>query len=203
MNKNIFVTTLFSMMLSFSSVKLLSAEKGLKIAVVRIQDAFSDYSRTKAMKKDIEETFKPDQTAVEKLSKEVETLKNELRADTMTEPGSFRHFEKLQKIRTKDYLLKTMKKDLSSEWNERMVEFWKVIYADFQKAVKMYAVQNGYDIVIRQSDEALSNRSAIGIQNEIGLKILHYVSPRMDKTKEIVAIMNRNWSKAQAARRKK
>ncbi|MHC4870568.1 MAG: OmpH/Skp family outer membrane protein [Planctomycetota bacterium] len=180
-----------------------AADSSLKVAVVRIQDAFSDYNRTKAMKKDIEETFKPDQTAVEKLDKEVKNLKNQLRADTMTEPGSFRHFEKLQVIRTKEYLLKTMKKDLAGEWNERMVEFWKVIYADFQKAVKMYSVQNGYDIVIRQSDEALSNKSAIGIQNEIGLKILHYVSPAMDKTKEIVAIMNRNWSKAQAARGRK
>lgn len=182
--------------------RVVAAEGGVKIAVVRIQDAFSDYQRTKEMKKDIEETFKPDQNAIQKLDKEVESMKKELRADTMTEPGSFRHFEKLQSLRTKEYLLKTMRDDMRDEWNERMVEFYKVIYADFQQAAKMYAEQNGYDIVIRQSDEELTNKSAMGIQNEIGLKILHYVSPAMDKTKEIVDIMNRNWAKAKAARRK-
>jgi Skp family chaperone for outer membrane proteins len=176
-------------------------EAGLKVAVVRIQDAFSDYERAKEMKADIEKTFTPDKNAVKKLQAQISKMKQDLRADSMTEPGSFKHYEKLQAIRTKEYLLKTMREELSKELNERMTDFYKVVYADFQKAVKEYALKNGYDLVVRKADENLTNNSAMGVQNEIGLKILHYVAPSLDRTKQIVQIMNRNWRKAKASRR--
>jgi len=177
-----------------------AAERPLKIAVVRIQDAFADYERTKEMKAAIEADFQPDQQAIETLGNEVNSLKQELQADSMTEPGSFRHFEKLQAIRTKEYLLKTMREELRKQWNDRMIDFYKTIYSDFQRAVKEFAVNDQYDLVIRLADEELTNNSAMGIQNEIGLKIVHYAAPSLDRTDAIVAIMNRNWQASKRAR---
>ena len=165
----------------------------LKVAVVRIQDAFEQYDRTKVMKKSIEAAFKPQQDAINKLGEQVQNMKVELRQNKMMEPGSYKWFEKMQEIKTKEYLLKSMDKEMREDWNEQMVQFYKAIYEDFQNGVKAYAEQARLDIVIRAADQDLKNESAVGIQNEIGLKIVHYFRPSLDVTEQVVQVMNRRY----------
>ena len=80
--------------------------------------------------------------------------------------------------------------------NEEMVVFYKAIYGDFQKAVADYSKQAKIDLVIRAADQDLKNKDAFGIQNEIGLKILHYYRPALDITAQVIQVMNRSYQKS-------
>jgi Skp family chaperone for outer membrane proteins len=128
-------------------------------------------------------------------------LADSLGTNRNIEKGDYAWFVKVQEIKTKEYLLKTMEKELNQRVNERMVTLYNTFYADFQSAVALYARQNGYDLVVRAADEELKSETAAGIQHEIGLKIVHYYSPALDKTNQILEVMNRIYEKAKAARK--
>ena len=182
---------------TFSSVH--AAEGGIRIAVIRIQEAFNDYQKTKEMRKSIETSFKQQRDGVEKLGKSIETMKNDLRREsTRLTPGSYKMFERIQAIKAKEFLHKTMRDTYRKDLNEEMVVFYKAIYEDFQKAVADYSAQPGVkiDLVIRAADQDLKNKDAFGIQNEIGLKILHYYRPALDITQQVIQVMNRNYQKS-------
>lgn len=184
-----------------SSLSSFAEEGGIRIAVVRIQEAFNDYERTKEMRKIIETSFQQQKDAVEKLAEEIEAMKAEMRKDSAKLiPGSYQMFERLQNIKNKEYLHKTQSDSYREDLNGEMVNFYQTIFGDFQNAVGEYAKQANIDIVIRSADQELKNKDAFGIQNEIGLKIIHYYRPALDITAQVIQVMNRNYQATKKAK---
>lgn len=171
---------------------------GLKIAVVRIEDAFNEYQRTKEWKTKLEAEFRPEHDEIESVRKAIQKLEREMLNDRTLEPGSYVKFAKENEIVKKKYYLKKKREQVNRLWNDVMVEFYKGIYADFQEAVDRYAKQNKYDLVIRAADRELSHESFVGVQNEITVKFLHYYAPSLDRTDQIVAVMNRLYQEKKA-----
>ncbi|MHC4885964.1 MAG: OmpH/Skp family outer membrane protein [Planctomycetota bacterium] len=177
---------------------------GLRIAVVRIEDAINNYQRSKDMRKTIEASFKQQKEAVDKTASEIETMKAELRKESARlTPGSYQMFERVQKIKAKEFLFKTLRDSYRKDMNEEMVNYYKTVFADFQKAVAQYSndPEVRIDLVIRSANDELKSKDAMGIQGEIGMKILHYYRPTLDITAQVTQVMDRNYKDMKKKRR--
>lgn len=183
------------------SVSFAQAGEGPKVAVVRIQDAINSYERAKELQKDIDASFKDQKEQINKLREELKVLQKEVQADSVLEPNDMKQFQKIQDLRAKEFTLKTLGNSFMKEYNDRMVEFYRAIYADFQAAVKEYATNNGCDLVLRKVKDDLEAPNVQGVQQEIAIKVVQFASAAVDCTDQVLAIMNRNFEKVKAARK--
>ncbi|MBN1258125.1 MAG: OmpH family outer membrane protein [Planctomycetes bacterium] len=166
-------------------------EAGLKIGVVNIQRVFTEYVGVVEMQDKLEEDLKPDKAEIEKLMDETEKMIQDMRNDRMIEPGSFAWFDQDQKIQRNKFLMKTLRTDFNKLLDERRTVVFKAFYADFCLAIEQYAKNNQYDLIISVTDKELKGENSFDVLNEITLKTLHYYSPTLDRTDQIIAVMNR------------
>ena len=76
-----------------------------------------------------------------------------------------------------------------------MANYWRGVYADFQKAIKHLVKIRNYDIVITAPDVELSDKleksnSPEAIISEILRRQVQYIAPENDMTDEVIKIMN-------------
>ncbi|MFH0910984.1 MAG: OmpH family outer membrane protein [Planctomycetota bacterium] len=198
MNKQRVCALLIALLLLGVGSSARCGEAVLNIRVFRIQEIFEKSQRAQAMKKNIEEMLSEEKKNIERLDREAKKMEEDLRADTLTEAGSFPWFQKKQDIATKRYLIETKKKSFEQTMNAEMATYYKTIYEDMQWAIATYAKQNGVHLVLRATDEALTAESFIAIQNEITLKMLHYYDPALDCTQPVLEYMDQRWRELQA-----
>lgn len=165
----------------------------MKIGVVQIQEVFAKYKKTTDMKAKLEAEFRGKTDRIDKINDLLKQKREAVSAAT-NDRGSLDWFKKMQEIKALEYQLKLEKEDFQRLLNKKMCDFYKDVFRDFQNACKEFAVASGYSLILRAADEVLSNESHVGIQNEIGLKILHYYAPSMDITEQILAHMNRKYA---------
>ena len=163
---------------------------GLRVAVVRLHEVYQNYEYTMEMEKIIEADLEPDRQEVEKVKGEILELKEALRTTRDMDPGDFAWFVKMQEIKRKEYYLEVRRKEISQRINERMATLYRAFWSRFQQAVELYAIKNKYDLVLRASEPELRNEEFVNIQREIALKSVPFYSKSLDRTEQIVQLMN-------------
>lgn len=170
-----------------------TAGEGAKVGVIRIQQVFKDYVYAREMEKKIKESFAHDEKQIQDLQRQIQQLKEELQANP--EPSGALARERILQIQIFEVRLEEKVRRYRKFSRARMAEFWRTVYKDFQQAVNILASQQRYDIIITAPDIDLSEEvgrsdAPEAIQNEILLRYMQYISPRVDLTDQVIQMMN-------------
>ena len=168
----------------FSRALRVVGKNSLKRGFIMTDQEASDHNAPESQPQDIE-----------KLLKATDNLIKEMRSDPTIEPGSFAWFNKDQKIKSNQFILKRMRADFNKLLDDRRTVVFKAFYSDFCLAIEQYAKNNNYDLIISVTDKELKGENSFDVLNEITLKTLHYYSPALDRTDQIIAVMNRIYEK--------
>lgn len=167
----------------------------LKVGIIRIQQVFQNYTFAIEQEKAIKEGFQQQQDEINALGEQIKKEKDALVADTTTDRNSAVWQEKILKIQILEVRLKDKLERFQKMSRHARAEYYRSIYADFRRAVDTIAKRDQFDIIITAPDtelskEVLENDSPMAIQNEILMRQMQFISPRVDITQAVTDQMN-------------
>ena len=167
-----------------------AAERAFKptsIAVVNISEIFENYEK----KKDIEAKLEAEIKVEEKkfIEKQEELKKSQAELKNVQE-GTERHKELTVKGKTLEYELKSWEKELVKIFQEKQMNALKEIRDEITTDIDKYRTGMGIGIVLEKQV------SAEGKSNSVRWPIVHFVTPELEITGEIIKRLNTGYGKA-------
>ncbi len=165
------------------------------VVIVRIEEVFRNSDYAKQMETQIRASFRQEEKEIEDLQKLIRTQQEKLQSDAFLAPDTYQYKKKVLELQILQLQLQDKAERFQKLTRTKMANFWRGVYADFQKAVKHLVKIRNYDIVITAPDIELSDRleksnSPEAVISEILRRQVQYVSPENDMTDEIIKIMN-------------
>ena len=152
-----------------------------KIAVINVQVAITSTAEGKQATAELQSQFAPRQAELENLNRQIEDVRNRLRAGAMLSDE-----EKTKLARQGDQLTRVLQRkqqDIQDDSNEAQREVVDRIGNKMLQVVDSFAKQNGYSIVLDDS------------QNSIVLNF----SPQVDITQEVIRLYDQAYPVKAAA----
>jgi outer membrane protein len=152
-----------------------------KIAVINVQVAITSTAEGKQATAELQSQFAPRQAELENLNRQIEDVRNRLRAGAMLSDE-----EKTKLARQGDQLTRVLQRkqqDMQDDSNEAQREVVDRIGNKMLQVVDSYAKQNGYSIVLDNS------------QNSVVLNF----SPQVDITQEVIRLYDQAYPVKAAA----
>lgn len=152
-----------------------------KIAVINVQVAITSTAEGKQATAELQSQFAPRQAELENLNRQIEDVRNRLRAGAMLSDE-----EKTKLARQGDQLTRVLQRkqqDMQDDSNEAQREVVDRIGNKMLQVVDSYAKQNGYSIVLDDS------------QNSVVLNF----SPQVDITQEVIRLYDQAYPVKAAA----
>jgi len=134
-----------------------------KIGYVDLSRLFNEYKKTSDYEKDLEE--KAEKAGVYEKEKEIENLRNQLSLLSEKEKS-----KKEEEIKNKFEDLRKINLELAKDRDEKMKEILK----DIEEAIKVYAKNNGFSLVLND-------------------RVLVYQDKSLDLTDKVLEILKKNY----------
>ena len=165
------------------------------VVVVRIEEVFRNSDYAKQMETQIRASFRQEEKEIEDLQKVIRTQQEKLQNDAFLAPDTYQYKKKVLELQILQLQLQDKAERFEKLSRTKMANYWRGVYADFQKAIKHLVKIRNYDIVITAPDVALSEKleksnAPEAIISEILRRQVQYVSPENDMTDEVIKIMN-------------
>jgi Skp family chaperone for outer membrane proteins len=171
-----------------------------RVGVVRIEAIFDQLDYIREQRQRLEQAYAQDQAEIKRLQETIEARVAELRDNPLITPQSLRFQKEKLKIDEMRLDLEDRMRRFSSEVSKDRAEFYKSVYQQFQRAVNSYAQHYQLDLVITAPNPELSSEveeadNPDRIQQEILMRRVQYLSPRVDITPQIIQMMNEEYQK--------
>ena len=196
--KHIFKLFFFALAVSFyagySEVKAADPAPS-SIAVIRIEEVFRRSDYAKQMETQIRASFRQEEKEIEDLQKVIRTQQEKLQDDAFLVPDTYQYKKKVLELQILRLQLQDKMERFQKLTRTKMANFWRGVYSDFQKAVKLLVTKIKFDVVITAPDITLSDRlektnSPEAVIAEISRRQVQYIAPQNDMTEQIIKIMN-------------
>ena len=162
-------------------------DTGLKIGVIQIREVFRESNRNIEHQKELTTEEEKVVAELEKLSKEVQTLK----ADLLTrKPGSSDYSKLMQQMMEKQASMEAKKEFHQQEMSLKDLQWTEQLYKDIIKTVKDVAKANNLDIVLAKEETAFPTSSQTELMLAIRTNKLLYSTDSLDITKEVIKALN-------------
>jgi Skp family chaperone for outer membrane proteins len=174
-------------------------QQGTKVAVINIGKVFSEYSRAKTFKTDLEETLKPYKDKAKKLTDQIKEWEDALRTTGKVDPKNREQFENAikQNRRELEDMSVRVQNDLGKRQEANLMTLWKEV----DMAIGAVAKAQGYHIVLGYGDPVEKdmmnlfpniNRKMQAM--DMGSTLPLYVDPANDISYTVVFNLN-EWAK--------
>ena len=162
-------------------------DTGLKIGVIQIREVFRESNRNIEHQKELTTEEEKVVAELEKLSKEVQTLK----ADLLTrKPGSSDYSKLMQQMMEKQASMEAKKEFHQQEMSLKDLQWTEQLYKDIIKTVKDVAKANNLDIVLAKEETAFPTSSQTELMLAIRTSKVLYSVDSLDITKEVIKALN-------------
>lgn len=186
---------LFMIIFSACGLTANAAEAGTRVAVVRIQAVFEKSEYAKQMETKIRARFRQDEKDIQDLERSIRTQKEQLSSEAFVAPDSLVYKEKVLRIQIQELQYQDKVKRFSMLNRTKMAEFWRSVYADFQKAIAHMSSTGKYDLILTASDinlpdQVMQTNSPEAVLNAISQRRIQYIRSQIDITDQIIKLMN-------------
>jgi Skp family chaperone for outer membrane proteins len=192
------VLTAITLTFAAGNVQTVTAQQvpATKVGVVNIGLVFTNYTKAKALKSELDEELKPLKEQAEKIKsammKHKEWLEN--KQNVQTNPGQVEVSQKALRdgaraLEDLDLKARTM---VGKKQETQLVQ----LYREIQGAVQSYAQQNGYHIILGYGDPpqldpyAFANVNRRMTAMDMGTFVTMYVQTGLDVSNEVLARLN-------------
>ncbi len=174
-----------------------------RVGVVRIEEVFRQIDYIKEQEQVLRQEYEQDRARINSLQQQITEKQTELRQNPLITPQSPRFRKGMLEIQLMQVDLEEQYQQLRESLSKDTAEFWKSVYLQFQLAVKGYAEHYQLDLVITAPDAELAEleereETPDRIQQQILMRRVQYLSPRIDITPQIIEMMNKEYQQRRA-----
>jgi len=169
----------------------------LRIACVDIREVLQQYKKTEDMNQEVRKAMLAGNTRIEQMVGQGRELEKPLRDGTIEKetPEFDERERKVLQIATNVSTFKAVKE---RELKQQEIKALLAVYQDISEAVRQFAEQNGYTLVLRIDREAQAAQSYKTIQQTMNQGVIRNDS-RDDITDAVIAYLNKQYVAAGGA----
>lgn len=198
MNK--IILSILAALVCLVSAPCAQAAEGTRVGVVRIQEVFRKSEYAKQMEDKIRANFRQEEKEIDDLQKVLSDGQAKLQSNQLLDRDSFAYKEQVLNLQILELKLRDRMEKYAKNSRIQMAEFWRSVYADFQKAVGSIASTNQFDLIITAPDTQLSESGGASnapeaVMSEVLQRRVQFVAPRIDITNQVIQVMNDTYRK--------
>lgn len=173
------------------------APRASRIAFVDLGEVFRQYKKTEDMSQDVKTAMKEGNARIEQMVGQGREMEKPLRDGTLDKetPAFAEREKKVVQLATNVSAFKAVKE---KELKQQEVKVLVSVYQDVTEAVRQFAEQNGYTLVLKVDREAQAAKSYKTVQQTMNQSVIRHDS-RDDITDAVVAYLNKQYESAGGA----
>ncbi len=162
-----------------------------RIAYIDLGEVFKQYKKNTALAQEYRQVVSADSTQLEKMLGQGRELEKSLRDGTL-DRESPEFFELEKKVRRAEANVNTFKAVKQRELKQQEIKVLLEVYRDVSEAVRQFAEQNGYSLVLKIDRDFEAAKDYKTIQQTLSQVVVRH-SARDDITEAVINYLNKQY----------